>query len=84
MNVYPYEVPLVYMDSNNNNGIGASSILYRKEVIKKIPGKGGCKEMQMKTNKVLARDNNIMIYQKMDDYHMVIDRSNKKRKEKDS
>ena len=48
MSVYPYEVPLQYLDANNDNGIFAGSIIYRKEMIRKIPGKGGCKEISMK------------------------------------
>ena len=44
MSVYPYEVPLIYMDSDNDNGMGGIDIIYKKEVVRKIPGKGGCQE----------------------------------------
>ena len=45
MSVYPYEVPLIYMDSENLNGMGGIDIIYKKEIVSKIPGKGGCKEI---------------------------------------
>ena len=44
MSVYPYEVPLVYMDAHNDNGMGGIDIIYKKEIVRKIPGKGGCQE----------------------------------------
>ena len=48
MSVYPYEIPLIYMDANNQNGMGGIDIIYKKELVKKIPGKGGCEEIQIK------------------------------------
>jgi hypothetical protein len=44
MSVYPYEVPLIYMDSANTNGMGGIDIIYKKEIVRKIAGKGGCEE----------------------------------------
>ena len=44
MSVYPYEVPLIYMDSANANGMGGIDIIYKKEIVRKIAGKGGCEE----------------------------------------
>ena len=40
MSVYPYEIPLIYMDSENQNGMGGIDIIYKKEIVSKIPGKG--------------------------------------------
>ena len=40
MSVYPYEVGLKYIDANNNNGIAGGGIQYRKEIVRKIAGKG--------------------------------------------
>ena len=40
MNVYPYEVRLQYLDANNGDGIGGASIIYRKDMVKKLPGMG--------------------------------------------
>ena len=48
MSVYPYEVTLIYMDAENQNGMGGIDIIYKKELVKKIPGKGGCEETQIK------------------------------------
>ena len=42
MSVYPYEVPMHLMPANSGKS-GASSIIYKKELSRKIPGKGGCK-----------------------------------------
>ena len=40
MNVYPYEMRLQYLDANNGDGIGGASIIYRKDMVKKLPGMG--------------------------------------------
>ena len=40
MSVYPYEVPLGYIDANNNDGIGGADIIFRKKIVKNLPGKG--------------------------------------------
>ena len=45
MSVYPYEVTLNWIDAKNDDDIGAADIIMRKEIIKKIPGKGGCKDI---------------------------------------
>ena len=42
MSVYPYEVPIHIMPAHSGKS-GAASIIYKKELSKKIPGKGGCK-----------------------------------------
>ena len=46
MSVYPYEVPLMYIDANNDDGIGGADIIYRKEIVKKISGKG-CQDVTL-------------------------------------
>ena len=40
MNVYPYEVHLQYFHANNDDGVGGAGIIYRKDMVKKLPGKG--------------------------------------------
>ena len=47
MSIYPYEVPLHYLDSNNQNGVAGGSIMYKKEIIRKISVKGECQEITM-------------------------------------
>ena len=48
MSVYPYEVPINYINQANLPSIGAADIIIQKEVIKKIPGrKGGCKDITL-------------------------------------
>ena len=50
MTVYPYEVPLLYIDVLNDDGIGGADIPYKKEKTRMIPGKGGCcKEIPIST-----------------------------------
>ena len=44
MSAYPYEVPIHYLRASSGDS-GGASIIYKKEFIRKISGKGGCKEM---------------------------------------
>ena len=47
MSVYPYEVSLSHLNANNDNSFGGASIIYQKEILKKIPRDGLCKEQTM-------------------------------------
>ena len=47
MSVYPYEVKIIYIDVHNDDGMGGGDIIYRKERVKKIPQKSGCKTQSM-------------------------------------
>ena len=42
--VYPYEVPIKYINAKNNDQLGAADIIIQKEIIRKISGKGGCED----------------------------------------
>ena len=44
MSVYPYEVPIKYIQATHAQ-TGGESIIYKKEIARKITGKGGCKEI---------------------------------------
>ena len=44
MSAYPYEVPIHYLRASSDDH-GGASIIYKKEFVKKISGKGGCKEI---------------------------------------
>ena len=48
MNVYPYEVPIQYINSNNEDQIGAADIIFQKEIVKKIPKDGVCADKDVK------------------------------------
>ena len=52
MSVYPYEVPIHNMPAHSGKS-GAASIIYKKELSKKIPGKGGCKVWWFRAEKKL-------------------------------
>ena len=47
MSVYPYEVPLIYINAKNKNGLAGGDIIYSKEEVHKIPEKGDCQEISM-------------------------------------
>ena len=47
MSVYPYEVPINYINANNNDHIGGADIIIQKEIIKRIPGKGNCDDISI-------------------------------------
>ena len=44
LSVYPYEVNVNHIDANNDDGIGGADIIYQKNIVRKIPGKGGCQD----------------------------------------
>ena len=44
MSVYPYEVPIKYIQATHTQ-TGGESIIYKKEIARKITGKGGCQEI---------------------------------------
>ena len=44
MSVYPYEVPIKYIQATHAQTAG-ESIIYKKEIARKITGKGGCQEI---------------------------------------
>ena len=66
MSVYPYEVPLIYMDSANTNGMGGIDIIYKKEIVRKIAGKGGCEERPISEFIQCLNDKLVMELEKAD------------------
>ena len=57
MNVYPYEMRLQYLDANNDDGVGAAGIIYRKDMVKKLPGMG-CQDATITGMNILSERTN--------------------------
>ena len=47
MSVYPYEVPIYYINANNDDDIGGADIFISKEIQQKIPEKSECRNISI-------------------------------------
>ena len=47
MSIFPYEVVLKRIDARNNDHFGAADLIIHKEIVKKLPEKGGCQQIPL-------------------------------------
>ena len=47
MSVYPYEVIIKHIDARNDDQFGGADVIIQKEIVTKIPGKGGCQQISL-------------------------------------